>query len=173
VGTTPEVGALAIRAVERISMSDNTQQWGGPQHPGPQQSGVAAPVPPFPQSAWTPSTQTAAAPNPSGPLTVGGLGGALVGAVGGFLLGWVIVSVGLEQTNTDFSEVDGGRFLSVLLLFAVIGAASGAVSGLLIGGVVWSNRKGKFDAQLGIPAPWQLGPQHAASGPVPAYQAQT
>lgn len=154
-------------------MSDNTQPWGDPQRPGPQQSGVAAPLPPFPQSAWAPSAPTAAAPNLSGPLTVGGLCGALVGAVGGFLLGWVIVSLGLEQNNTDFSEVDGGRFLSVLLLFAMIGAVSGAVSGLLIGAVVWSNRTGKYNAQHGIPAAWQMGPQHAAAGPVPVGQTQT
>ncbi|GAA4491094.1 hypothetical protein GCM10023094_55380 [Rhodococcus olei] len=102
-------------------------------------------------------------PAAGGPLTVGAIGGALAGALAGFILGWFLVTVGLEQNGDDFSDVDGGKLISILMMFAVVSAVIGAGVGLMVGTIVWTNRKNRFRAQYGLPQhglpqPWQVGP---------------
>lgn len=117
-------------------------------YPGPATRYVPPNTPLWPLSVPQP-------PSASGPLTVGAIGGALAGGAAGFILCWVLLSVGLEQNGDDFSDVDGGKFMSIAMLFAVIGAFAGAATGLIIGAIVWSNRKSRFQAQFGAPQPWQ------------------
>ena len=95
----------------------------------------------------------------------------MAGAILGFLGAWILVMAALAETGRDFSDVDGGRFLSLLMLFAILGALSGGVSGLLIGAMVGSRRKSRFLAQHGLPQPWLPAPSAAPQQPfVPAPQ---
>ncbi|MDH6284008.1 hypothetical protein [Prescottella agglutinans] len=132
-GATPAAGTIPQPGVSTSPVNHAPPLWAGP--------------PNVPQP-----------PSSTGPLIIGAACGAVTGAVLGFLGAWILVIAALGETGRDFGDVDGGRFLSLLMLFSLLGALSGGVSGLLIGAMVGSNRKSRFRAQHGLPQPWQPAP---------------
>ncbi len=148
------------------------------QRPAQEQSrsfpGVApqpyASVPPAPPAWGAVPLVVPQPPSASGPLTAGAIIGTLAGGALGFLLAWGLVSAGLEENGNDFSDVDGGRLMSALMLFAVIGAFAGVIIGLVVGGVVATNRKSRFQAQFGQQQLWHAGQASGAYQFMPAQQ---
>ncbi|MBM4569169.1 hypothetical protein GS489_01280 [Rhodococcus hoagii] len=98
------------------------------------------------------------------PILIGGGVGVVVGGMLGIVSAWVLMAIGLEDQGLDFSDVDGGKFTSLLMLFAVGGGIFLGVVGLIIGLAVGSSRKSRHNgayAPQPQPQPWQYptGPQ--------------
>lgn len=143
-------------------------EFSSPQQPQP----PSAAQPPFPgypaggpqplPSAWGTHPPFPVAPSMTRPILIGGGVGVVVGGMLGIVSAWVLMAIGLEDQGLDFSDVDGGKFTSLLMLFAVGGGIFLGVVGLIIGLVVGSSRKSRHNgAYAPQPQPWQYptGPQ--------------
>ncbi|WP_137725822.1 hypothetical protein [Prescottella subtropica] len=91
----------------------------------------------------------------TGPLLAGGGVGVVVGGMLGVITAWVLMAIGLEDQGLDFSDVDGGKFMALLMMFAVGGGIFFGVIGLIIGLIIGSNRKARHNAAYSQPQPWQ------------------